>query len=232
MPAPSSWSKKAMKETPTRDDLSRRFRECVGRLSTSCALFDQGLTAEAKRIALAVREVVHDSADSESLLGRLGYKQQLLFAAQNAVYKPWNFLMLHGLVGLAPPGPGPRFVAHLDTLAPRLVPFEEWWGEPVLSNRARQKLHSRRHLILSLASPPDRGDFAPLLDENDERFASDFDLGLKASATSQRCDWTQNPLLPSARQIGHELLRTVAALDVLQPSPVGPLQSRTQPLPR
>lgn len=107
----------------TQEDLVNHLREQYGFLVVSAELFDHGSEAEAKRIAVVVRTLVHDTDSSHSLLEQLGYKQRAHFVAQNYTYKPWNNLMFHGLVGLVLPAEGPRFVPHLDMLVPRLLPL-------------------------------------------------------------------------------------------------------------
>jgi hypothetical protein len=63
-----------MKRDQTREDLVAHLREQYGFLAVSCELFDQGNEAEAKRIAVAIRTLVHDTPASHSLLEQLGYK--------------------------------------------------------------------------------------------------------------------------------------------------------------
>src|SRR5208282_5140661 len=54
------------------EDLRRHLSEQVGFLESSCAGFDRGNEAEAKRIAASLRILLHDTDSSKSLLGQLG----------------------------------------------------------------------------------------------------------------------------------------------------------------
>ncbi len=209
----------------TSEDLVNHLREQYGFLVVSAELFDHGGEPEAKRIAVVVRTLVHDTDSSHSLLGQLGYKQRLHFVAQNYSYKPWNNLMFHGLVGLALPAEGPRFFALLDMLVPRLLPFDEWWSEPVLGTRYRNRLFTRRELILALANKEGGAHVDPTLDETYALLARDCDFGMTVGIGEQKFQWKQNPFLPSVRQIGHEMLRTLTGMEILHqkdPAPDSP----------
>mgnify|MGYP001266247748 CR=1 FL=1 len=206
-----------MKRDQTKDDLVNHLREQYGFLGVSAELYDSGVEAEAKRMASTIRTLVHDTDSSQSLLGLLGYKNRMHFVAQNYTHKPWNILMFHGLVGLYMPSNGPRFVPILDTVVRRLMPFEDWWEEPVLGTRSRDRLFSRRNIILALANKDGGSHVDPQLDEVYARLARDCDFGFTVGMNDQQFDWKQNPFLPSVRQIGHEMLHTLSALEVLRP---------------
>ena len=59
--------------------LLANLEEQIDFLRTSCALYDEGKEHEAKRIALSVRVLVHDTGAGESLLGQLGVKDKQEF---------------------------------------------------------------------------------------------------------------------------------------------------------
>lgn len=205
-----------MAREQTREDLVAHLREQYGFLVVSAEMFDAGNEAEAKRIAVVVRTLVHDTPASQSLLELLGYKQKLYFAAQNYVHKPWNHLMFHGLVGLLMPREGPRFAPVFDRLVPRMLAFDDWWQEPVLGTRSHDRLFTRKDLVLALANKDGGAHIDPALDDVYARLARDCDFGMKVSYGSQEFDWKQNPFLPSVRQIGHEMLRTLWSLQMLR----------------
>lgn len=56
----------------------------------------------------------------------------------------------------------------------------------------------------------------PTLDDTYALLARDCDFGMKVAIGEQQFDWKQNPFLPSVRQIGHEMLRTLSGMDVLR----------------
>ena len=60
--------------TQTEDELRTHLQEQVRFLKTSAESFDKGDRTEAKRLAVAVRILFHDTKHSLSLLGQLGLK--------------------------------------------------------------------------------------------------------------------------------------------------------------
>jgi hypothetical protein len=120
--------------------------------------------------------------------------------------------MCHGLVAIQLGPDGPRFVPHLDSLAvpPRRVTFNHWWNEPVLGARHRTAPLTRRDFILALANKEGGAHVDPELDAIYTMLARKHDLGMKVSFQGK-----QSPFLPSVRQIGHEMLYTLAALSLM-----------------
>ena len=206
-----------MARQQTRDDLVRHLGEQCGFLIRSAELFDAGDESEAKRIAVVIRTLVHDTKHSQALLDQLELKQELQFVALNYTFKPGNLVMCHGLVAIEFSPEGPRFIPHLDRLAvpPRRLAFGDWWNEPVLGARYRTVPFSRRDLVLALANKEGGAHVDPELDEIYSMLARKCDFGMKISYKGQQQEWTQNPFLPSVRQIGHEMLHTLAAQGIV-----------------
>lgn len=61
-------------------DFEKHLRETREALALSCDAYDQGYNGEAKRLALAVRVLVHDTGNSTSLLTHLGKKDIRFYA--------------------------------------------------------------------------------------------------------------------------------------------------------
>jgi hypothetical protein len=64
----------ATKIPQTQDELERLLKEQLQFLRTSARLYDEGEHSEAKRLAVSIRVLVHDTKKSKSLLGQLGLK--------------------------------------------------------------------------------------------------------------------------------------------------------------
>src|SRR3954453_8408028 len=72
-------SESMAKHTQSKDELVQHLDEQLGFLRSSAQAYDAGDTAEAKRLAVAVRILLHDTNSSHSLLGLLGVKDSLRF---------------------------------------------------------------------------------------------------------------------------------------------------------
>ena len=128
--------------------------ENLGFLKASASSFDAGHTGEAKRLAVTIRVLFHDTQQSKSLLGLLGWKQGVGFLDTAYDYNPSNLMSHHGLVRLRIAAAG-SYDAPLDQGFPgrpnRYVFFPEWWNKTVIVDSNKNKFN-RRELVLALAN--------------------------------------------------------------------------------
>jgi hypothetical protein len=125
-------------------------------LRQSAAAFNSGRFAEAKRLAVAVRILCHDTGRSHSLLGQLGLLDELRFVDATPRRSEHDDLPqdVDGLVyvtifssPLAPMSGGPLGfspVTSLDGTASRPKPFAEWWDATIV--QTHQVAMSRREV--------------------------------------------------------------------------------------
>lgn len=200
------------------DDLRRHLAESVGFLEVSSAAFDGGSLAEAKRLATTLRVLAHDvTGKSVSLLHQLGIKDSMRFISTVGVDRPGNVAPYHGLVGIRLGG-GVTFRARLANVSAaerREHPFDRWWNEVVIDNRAGTVL-TRKDLILALANKDGGAHVDPELQSSYAALTRAVGvgwIGLTASA--------EGPVLEvelhSARQVAFEMLESLRASGVLAP---------------
>ena len=116
-------------------EIEEAFREQRSFLRSSCKAYDEGVFAEARRMATAVHVLLHDShGRTRSLLTQLGLKDELQFVSSAEPIKDrFPKLALAGVMGL----PGRRAEVLPWCARPekppelRSLPFGEWWGETV-----------------------------------------------------------------------------------------------------
>lgn len=139
-------------------DFRGQYFEQLGFLRSSAVAYDAGTEAEAKRLALGIRILVHDTRRSSSLLTHLGLKRQLPLLDTALAETPPGVIKLDcGLCifhfKLDSPGVI-EFRAPLDDLSvDRQHPpasFDDWWLLPVLEDAAGHAF-SRRDLVLGVA---------------------------------------------------------------------------------
>ncbi|SFS42460.1 YecA family protein [Brevundimonas viscosa] len=185
--------------------------EQVGYLEASCSGFDEGRTAEFKRIAAAVRTVVHDTGSSTSLLTHLGEKG-IQFVSSGFPYDDGNLMSHHGLIGIVGGSGRNGYVALCQTpgggpLAPRELAFDAWWNEPVIKDGSNRMLR-RRDLVLIAANQDGGAHVDGTIDETYDDLARRNSLGWMFSDGQ-----TETPLEQaeaySIRQIGWEVLETL-----------------------
>ena len=110
-------------------ELAKHLREHLGFLRASADAYDAGFDGEAKRLAVSVRVLVHDTNNSKSLLGQLGQKNTQFVDSAFAVVTG-NKITHSGLVmASVSPLMGAKYVAFLDDVPHgpmRSVDFDSW----------------------------------------------------------------------------------------------------------
>ena len=145
-----------MKVKRTKAELEASLREQLDLLVSDCQVFDSGLVAAAKSIALRLRVLLHDKGQSKSLLGQLDLRfRPYLDTGQQRRKRR----------GIKPTGSYLAVVriankdgVHLASFIPRLSDgpeplrsssFERWWNDSVIVAGA---IHfHRREVILHVA---------------------------------------------------------------------------------
>jgi hypothetical protein len=198
----------------TRSELEQHLEEQLQFLEASADAFDAGREAEAKRLALTLRVLLH-TAKSHSLLSQLGLEDKPFYdSARMREYGNLN-KQLHSLVVARVPVPGsgaagPDYVAMLDwQLAPadRWLPFPTWWRNEVLDGGEGVSM-SRRDLVLTVANKDGGGHVDPEVPTSYARLTRWNAMGWEAVAQGQRRP-LEGPHLASIRQITHEVLKTL-----------------------
>lgn len=190
------------------DDLRRLLVEQTGFMNRSASAYDAGFLDEAKRLAVSIRVLVHDTAKSTSLLTQLGEKERLFY--DTAVPNDDGNLLAYGaLVQMALSQSGAVHLPYLDDplpdAKPSWVPFQKWWARIIFVNPERLAL-SRKDLVLAVANQDGGAHVDPSLDEPYAKLR-EASLGwvYQNEASHYR---VRDAELAAVRQIAHEVLKT------------------------
>jgi hypothetical protein len=196
----------------------------VGFLRKSCKAYDEGDYPEAKRIALCLRILLHDHGQSRSLLRQLGKGFSWKIADTADRDPPGNLLTHHGLLAVklsaGPTGTGfsydPKFVMWDSQpsggpLWP-FTPFYTWWRETVVIRDQAGHRFTRADIVLAVANTDGGAHVDPELDEAYAALIQDGTLGWMKDEGVRVLD---DPVAPSLRSIGYEILKTIDAADLL-----------------
>lgn len=158
------------------DDLRSQLYAQLEFLRSSAAAFDTGFVDEAKRLAVALRILLHDTPRSRGLLAQLD-KVPPTFVTTSLPYEPSACNAWTGLLwfDLALPL-NDRYVPMLDGAVTRQLPFGEWWTEIVIQDDRRQTM-TRRDLVLTMCDQDGGAHVDPSLDEIYERLSRRNSLG-------------------------------------------------------
>lgn len=195
----------------TLDDLEGELTDQLQLLRRDCEQYDSGFEPAGKRIALSLRVLLHHYGQSKSLLHQLGLRSgQFLDTA--GPLKPDNHATEFKLVAFEMSPQSVRFLPLIATGGnpenERMVPFEEWWTEPVVKD-SKLALFSRKELVSQVADTDGGAHVDPDLTETYMALSRQNSIG----GTFQRGELTL-PLegrfeLACMRQIAHEVLSTL-----------------------
>lgn len=191
----------------SRVELENHLKEQIGFLEASSSAFDQGMMSEAKRIAVAVRVLVHDTRNSQSLLSQLGEKC-IPFLDTAKDIDPDNLVTSHPLMVLAFNRGEVLYKARLgEGNYKSETDFETWWSKPVLKdNQAR--IMTRRDLILNMADKDGGAHVDPKIGSTYNDLKKNNSMGWVVSTPGGKIP-LESAECVSVRQIGYEILHSI-----------------------
>lgn len=189
----------------TQQELQQHLEDHVGFLLSSCDAFDGGHVSEAKRLAVSLRVLLHDTPRSHSLLGQLN-RLTGKFISSAMEHQPGN-LGTHGGLIMTSISRGSRHFAPLDNVpwGERWLQFSHWWNEVIFVDGARAEL-TRRDLVLVVANQDGGAHVDPTLSDEYNRLSRHNSMG-----------WIHHPgsvpvegaACSAIRQVSHEILKTL-----------------------
>lgn len=192
----------------THDQLEAQLIEQLGFLQRSCDSFDRGHFAEAKRLAVAIRILLHDTRTSHSLLGQLG-KRGVDFYDTLTPLTGVSLIPEMGLIVQHLSKAGAEYVAPLDNSATaKTTPFEEWWAGTIC-RMPDGTVVSRSSLVLTASNQDGGAHVDPSLDELYHRLVHENALGYLVDAEGLPSAPMGDPTKAALRQIAHEVLKTL-----------------------
>lgn len=196
-----------MRQQLTEDDLREHLREQTPFLRASADSYDNGFEAEAKRMAVALRVLLHHTSKATSLLSQLNLAQRNFWDTSDPAglrgINPYS-----GLLSISSGPAGTKFIAPLDddTTPGRQLPFDEWWNQTVFIDNQGRHI-SRKMVVLTAANQDGGAHVDPALD------AVYADLAKNNSLNWFSGGQTPAPIPAPERaaiqQIAHEVLKTL-----------------------
>ena len=198
------------KQPQSQAELSQHMQEQLEFLQASAGAYDQGFEGEAKRLAVSIRVLVHDTSNSNSLLGQLGQKD--IKFLDSAIPVGQRNSMPHGGLVLesVSPSTGAKYIAFLDDilyLYNRTTDFDTWWNSTVFID-AKGNKQSRKDIVLAVTNQDGGAHVDQSLNQIYADLSRNNSLGWMFSdgKTTQPMG---GPELAAIRQIAHELLKSL-----------------------
>lgn len=198
------------RQPQSRVELDQHLQDHLGFLQASADAYDAGFRGEAKRLAVSIRVLVHDTNDSKSLLGQLGQKNtQFIDSAFAVVIGNQNTHSGLVMTSLSS-SKGAKYVACLDNVPHgkmRAVEFDSWWTSTVFIDDNKNSL-SRKGLVLAVANQDGGAHVDPLLNQVYADLSRNNSLGWVFS-DGTIAQPLEGPERAAIRQIAHEVLKSL-----------------------
>jgi hypothetical protein len=200
--------------TQDNKELLGHLKEQIAFMQESAISYDSGFESEAKRLAVVIRVLVHDTSQSTSLLTLLGRKRQMLFYDSASKYDPRNPATSNCLTVMKLSATEAEYDAPLDDLSSgrdknRKRSFDNWWERLIIYGDNKNNAFTRKDLVLAVANKEGGAHVDPTLDQRYADLSRFNSLGWKLFVHGEEKDFNNTPILPSIRQIAHEVLRTL-----------------------
>jgi hypothetical protein len=198
------------------DELQEHLQEQIAFLHSSIAAYDAGAPSEAKRLAVALRVLLHDTPQSRSLLGQLGLKDRLFYDSSTyEAYneRPWDVAVYTGLLGLCISiGSNETSCVpaldHTGDQPAEWVDFDTWWNMVVIRDEV-ENTFSRRDLVLTMANRDGGAHVDPVLTTKYAMLSRQHSLGWQSRIEPQPYEPIPHPERVAVRQIAHEVLKSL-----------------------
>jgi hypothetical protein len=207
----ASRAKKERGPRKSREELLETLDESQQFLERSAQAFDDGFEAEAKRIAVTLRVLLHDTGQSHSLLHQLKVKDRMMFLDTADPIHPRNLAPTPGLVMMKmtarADGSDGRYVAKLDmSRTSSLKGFASWWTDPVMKVDGTW---SRKELVLTLANQEGGAHVDPALNDRYVSLARNNGIGFMTVTEEGEAPFEGSAVAAAVRQIAYEVSLTL-----------------------
>jgi hypothetical protein len=196
----------------TKNDIEQELGVQLQFLRLDCAEYDSGFEPAAKRIALALRVLLHHRGQSRALLHQLGLREGCFLDTAGSFKPPDNYAPEFKLLAIEMTFQAVRFLPLVavgsDIEREQMVPFDEWWTEPVLKDSKGNRF-SRSDLVLHVADADGGAHVDPDFSEAYMALSRQNSIGGTYQKAGVTVPIEGKPELGSIRRIAHEVLSTL-----------------------
>jgi len=195
------------------EQLKEAFVEQIRLLEDSARSFDDGKFREAKRIALALRILLHDTNIQKSLLGQLGVKKHIPFLNTSHGYSEKNLVASMCLLSInmsnTAEGETAKYLPIFEPDRQKLhIAFDKWWDDIIIDDK--KNVFSRGKLVLFVANQDGGAHVDAGLGESYYNLKYNNSLGWEFVNSRGEVNPLDNePALMSIRQICYEFLYSI-----------------------
>ncbi len=198
-------------------DFTAHLKRQLAFLERSTTAYDAGLHDEAIRMAVVMRVLMHQTANSTSLLTHLNAEQVLLLSTTTGDTPGTVFFFGLGTMRMGPEGFS--YYAGLgDGAVKHLMPAPKWWAQVVYVLGPDIRL-SRKKIVLSAANQDGGAHVDEKLSREYQELSSTGGLGTFTTIRDglEHAEPVTNAHFVAIRQMAYELLQSPALISLAGP---------------
>lgn len=203
---------KTQRQARSKADLKNELIDQLNILRASCEAYDKGIHAAGKQISIILRVLLYGHGHSHSLLDQLGHRNRRFYSS-GFPFDPRNLASTFSLLLIRSSARGteysPIISCKVPPVAPRLIPFVEWWNEIIIKD-SLGKTFTRLSLVKHIADTDGGAHVDPGLEQDYEALSRGNSLGFVSFPSGEALHG--RPHLACMRQIAHEVLVTLNQL--------------------
>lgn len=194
-------------------EMYSQLKDQISFLESSVKLFDIGNYSESKRIATTIRVLLHDTANSKSLLKLLHKKYEMFYFNVADKYDSHNIAGEFSLLDISLNSNYLGFLprTHIDSKTPKIT-FDQWWEQIIISTSSQEfdgHVFSRKDIVLNLADTDGGAHVDEKLREDYYKLTRENSMGFFGNTNRNEVFNANNISSFSIRTIASELLCTL-----------------------
>ncbi|MBU7536930.1 hypothetical protein KGM86_00570 [Leuconostoc lactis] len=174
-------------------------------IEESINAFDKGNEKEARRIATAIRVMLHETPNSLSIYKQL--EKNMIFKSKTDIYSPANLVSSWLLLQLSCGPDGLKYLPNLDDASHTRIffmIFEDWWNQIIFDDK--NNCFTRKDIILFVANKDGGAHLDPEISESFAKISMYNSIGWKDKNDNSPLN---NPLYSAVRVIAEELIDSI-----------------------
>lgn len=192
------------------NEFMEHWHEQLNFIRSSIEQFDNGEETEARRIALGLRIMFHETSRSRSLIKQTGLSLNLRLLSSGVLYTPSNLVSSWVLLKLEISEDEIYYRPLINSVDTRTfyLEYEDWWNEVIFDDK--NNVFSRKDIVCFIADQDGGAHVDPEIAEKYALLTRENSLGWsdpKGNPVSN------NPAYNAVRQIAHEVLKSQEILN-------------------
>jgi hypothetical protein len=183
------------------NELMAHWHDQLDFIRSSAKLYDEGNENEARRIAVHLRILFHETSSSHSLIKQTGLINNIFLWSSGDLYTPSNLLPSWVLLGIMIKEQGFYYKPNGGYGRTFFMKYEDWWNEIIFDDK--KNVFTRKDIVCFVANQDGGAHVDKMLDGNYAELVKHNSLGWTDLRGNPSIN---NPAYAAIRQIAEEVL--------------------------